>query len=114
MDSIINSLWNVLLLSVAIFIVANIMPTIKIKNYWTVLAAAVVYSVINLLVGWLLILLSLPFIFITFGLFTFVVNAFMLWLTDKLMDDFEIKGLFSTLIAAVLITLINIGLKRLL
>ncbi|QTA80588.1 Phage holin domain-containing protein [Desulfonema limicola] len=106
-----NHLWNILLLSAAVFIVASLMPTIKIKNYWTALAAAVVYSLVNFLIGWLLRFFAMPFIFITFGLFTFVVNAFLLWITDKLLDDFEIDGIFSTLIGAFLITLINSGLR---
>jgi len=107
-------LWGFLLLSAAIFIVANFMPGIKIKNIWTALLVAVVYSLVNLLLGWLLRLLALPFIFITFGLFTFVVNAVILWLTDYLVDDFEIDGLLNTLIAAFLITVINSGLRWLL
>ncbi len=104
-------LWSLLLLSVAIFIVANIMPGIKIKNIWTTLWVAVVYSLINLLVGWLLRFIAMPFIFITLGLFNFVVNAALLWLTDHLVDDFEIDGLLNTLIAAFLITVINSGLR---
>lgn len=106
-----NFLLNILFFSAAVFIVANVMPTIKIKNYWTAVVVAVVYSVINFLVGWLLTILAFPFIVITFGLFTFVVNAILLWLTDKLIDDFEIEGFMSTLIAALLISLINSGLR---
>ena len=47
----------------------------------------------------------------TFGLFFFVINAFLLWLTDKLIPGFEIKGLFSTLFAAFLISLIDALLR---
>jgi len=104
-------LWSFLLLSVAIFIVANFMPGIKIKSMGTTLLVALVYSLVNFLLGWLLRFLALPFIFITFGLFNFVVNAVILWLTDVLMDDFEIDGLLNTLIAAFLITVINSGLR---
>ncbi len=106
-----HHLWNLLLLSVAVFIVANVMPGIKIKNIWTSLWVALIYSLINLLAGWLLRFLALPLIYITLGLFTFVVNAAMLWLTDHLIDDFEIEGLLNTLIAAFLITVIN-GILR--
>lgn len=102
---------NIILLSVAVFIVASLMPSIQIKNYWTAVWVAVVYSLINFLIGWLLRLMALPFIFITFGLFTFVINAFLLWITDKLLEDFEIQGVLSTLIGALLITLINGGLR---
>ena len=109
-----HHLWSFLLLSAAIFIVANFMPGIKIKSIWTTLLVAVVYSLVNFLVGWLLRLMALPLIFITFGLFNFVVNAVILWLTDRLIDDFEIDGLLNTLIAAFLITVINSGLRWLL
>ncbi len=96
---------NLLLLSVAIFIVAKIMPSIYIKSFWTAIVVALVYSIINFLTGWFLILLTLPFIIITFGLFKFVINAFLLWITDKLIEDFKIDSFGSTLIAAFLITI---------
>lgn len=104
-------IWNILLLSVAIFIVARMMPRIHIESFWTALIVALVYSVINFLIGWLLVFLSLPFMIITFGLFKFVINAFLLWVTDKLLDDFEIEDIPTTLIAAVLITVIDSVLR---
>ncbi len=104
-------IWNILLLGVAIFIVAKVMPSIHIKSFLTAIVVALVYSVINFLVGWVLVFLSLPLIYITFGLFKFVINAFLLWITDKIIEDFEIKDLRSTLIAAFLITVIDSILK---
>ena len=102
---------NFLLLSVAIFLVATLMPTIKIKSYGTAIVVALVYSVINFLVGWLLTFIALPLIWITFGLFKLVINAVLLWMTDQLVDDFKIKGIGSTLVAAVLITVVDSILK---
>lgn len=96
---------NLLLLSVAIFIIAKIMPSIYIKSFWTAIVVALVYSIINFLTGWFLVLVSLPFMIITFGLFKFVINAFLLWITDKLIEDFKIDSFGSTLIAAFLITI---------
>ncbi len=99
-----NILWNFLLLSIVVFAVAKLLPSVTIKSFATAVAVAFVYSLVNLLLGWLLVLLSLPAIVVTFGLFNFAINAAMLWLTDKMLDDFEIKGLVSTIFAAVLIT----------
>jgi putative membrane protein len=48
---------------------------------------------------------------ITLGLFKLLINAFMLWLTDKLMEDFEISDLWTTFIAAVLITVVDSVVK---
>lgn len=102
---------NLLLLSIAILIVAQIMPSIHIKNVGTVIIVAIVYSLINFFTGWFLVLLTLPLVIITFGLFKFVINAFLLWITDKLIEDFKIDSFRSTLIAAFLITLIDSVLK---
>jgi putative membrane protein len=98
-------LWNILLYALAVFIVAKILPKVHIKSFLTALLVAFVYSIINFLIGWLLTLISLPLILVTFGLFRFVVNAILLWITDKLIADFEIEDFTTTLIAAVLITL---------
>ncbi|MFH1155514.1 MAG: phage holin family protein [Pseudomonadota bacterium] len=102
---------NILLLSVAVFVVSTALPGVRLKSYWTALGVAVVYSVINFFVGWLLVFLSFPFIVVTFGLFLFVINALLLWITDKLIDDFEIDNFGVTLLAAFLITLVNGLLK---
>lgn len=102
-----SSLANILILSVAVFLVANVIPGIRVKNYGTAVIVAVVYSVINFLFGWLLILLTLPFMIITFGLFKLVINAILLWATDKLIEDFKIKDFFTTFIAALCITLVD-------
>ncbi len=107
----IKILWDILLLSVVVFVVARFMPGIRLKNFATAILVGVVYSVINFLLYKILTFLAFPFIFITFGLFIFIINAALLWLTDKLIEDFEIQGIGTTVIAAVLITLGNILLK---
>ena len=96
---------NILILSAAVFLVSRILPGVRIKGYLTAVAVAIVYSLINFFIGWFLTLLSLPLIIITFGLFKLVLNAFMLWITDRMIEDFEIKDFFTTVLAAVLITL---------
>ena len=96
---------NILILSAAVFLVSQILPGVRIKGYLTAVVVAIVYSLVNFFIGWFLTLLSLPLIIITFGLFKLVINAFMLWITDRMIEDFEIKDFFTTILAAVLITL---------
>ncbi|SMC88224.1 putative membrane protein [Desulfocicer vacuolatum DSM 3385] len=107
-------IWNILILTVAVFIVANILPGIYMKSFFTALVVAVVYSLVSFFLGWLLVFLALPFMIITFGLFKLVINAFLLFITDKLIDDFKIKDALTTMIAALLITLVDSGLHLLL
>ncbi len=104
-------LWNILFLSIAIFLVAKMLPRIHLRGFGTAIVVAVVYSLINFFLGWILILLTLPALFITFGLFKFVINALMLWITDKLIDGFQIENISTTLIAAFMITVIDSVLR---
>lgn len=52
------------------------------SRVWTTLLVALVFGVINALLKPITTILSLPFIVLTLGLFLFVVNALMLWLTS--------------------------------
>lgn len=102
-----HTLWNIILLAVAVFGISKLLPKIHIKGFTTAIFVAIVYSIINFLIGWLITLISLPAIIVTFGLFIFVVNAVLLWITDKIISDFEIEGITTTLLAAFLITMLH-------
>jgi putative membrane protein len=99
---------HILLLSGVIFLVAEVMPGIRLKSYGTAVIVAIVYSLIDVVLGTLLKLLSIPFIMLTLGFFIFLVNAFLLWLTDQLIEDFEIESFWITLVTAIIITLANL------
>jgi putative membrane protein len=44
---------------------------------------------------------------LTLGLIFFVVNAMILWLTDKIVEDFHIDSTATLIVAAVLLTIVN-------
>lgn len=96
---------HVLLLGAVIFFIAEALPGITIDGFGTALVVAVVYGLINVFLGTVLKIISFPFIFITLGVFLLFINTFLLWLTDQLVDDFEIDNLGTTFVAAVIITL---------
>ena len=90
---------------------ARFLPDVQVKGAGTAVIVAVVFSVLNFLLGWLIpVLLFVPAV-ITFGLLflfiPFVVNTAMLWLTDKVLDSFEIKSVRALLISGGAITLVN-------
>ena len=105
---------HLLLLAGVIFAMARAMPGIHIAGYGTALLAAVIYGLINVTLGTLLKLLTIPFIIISIGVFLLLINTFLLWLTDQLLEDFEIEDMGTTFVAAVIITLADTGLSWLL
>jgi putative membrane protein len=78
----------------------------------TIVLVALVFGVINAFIKPIVRLLSLPFVILTLGLFTFVVNAFMLqiteWIAKPLGLAFTIDDFFwDAVLAAVVITLVS-------
>ena len=77
----------------------------RIESLRTATAVAAVYGILKFVFYWVLVFISLPFIFVTLGLFLIVINAFLLFVTDKLIQYFEIDGCLTTIIVSVVISL---------
>ena len=54
------------------------------------------------------------FTIVSLGLFYFVITGFCLWLTARLVDGFVVHGVFMTIVASILISLISTLISRLL
>ena len=95
---------DVLLTAGLLYALASALPGVRLKSYGTAVIVALVYGLLNYFLFWLIALIAFIPMFLSLGLFGLVINAFLLWLTDKLIDDFEIKSVRTTLIMAVLLT----------
>jgi Predicted membrane protein len=82
-------------------------PDITVKSIWSALLAALVLGLVNTFVRPILMLLSLPLIVATLGLFLLVINALMLLLASALLPGFEVKGFFTAILGAALISLVS-------
>jgi putative membrane protein len=100
------------ILALAIFALSRFFPGIvRVRSVTTAIGVAVVFSVLNFFLGWLIqALLVVPGV-LTLGLLflfvPFIVNSVLLWLTDKLMSSFELRGARGLLLSAAVITLVN-------
>jgi putative membrane protein len=101
---------HILILAGVIFFVAESMRGVHIEGYGTAIIVALVYSLINIVLGTVLAILTLPLMIITVGLFKFVINSFLLWITDQMIDDFEIEDFGTTFLLAIIITLADTAL----
>ena len=101
----IDVILHLVLLAAVIFFLAESLPGIYIEGFGTAVVVAIVYGLINIILGTVLKLLSIPFIIISAGFFLLIINTFLLWLTDELIEDFEIENMGTTFIAALVITM---------
>ena len=98
-------------LTLTVLLLARVLPSVKVRSAGSALVVAIVFSVLNFFLGWLIrVALFLPAI-LTLGLLflvlPFIVNAILLWLTDKLLRSFEIDTLGGLLLSAAVITIVN-------
>jgi len=73
----------------------------------TYLWVALLFALVNSVVGPVLRLLSLPFVLLTLGLFLLVINAALLGLTAALSDRFAVDGFVSALLGGLLIAVFS-------
>ncbi len=76
--------------------------------------AALIFSVVNALIRPVIIILALPAIVLTLGLFTLVVNALMLYLVTFFYHRFHISSFWTALGAVAIVWLVNYLLNDLL
>lgn len=102
-----------LMLSLAVWVAAEIVPGIHLDGWQSTLIVAAILGLLNLYVKPVLFVLSLPFTILTLGLFLIVLNAIMLGLADwiaNISDDirFEVDGFWAAWFGAVIISLVNL------
>jgi putative membrane protein len=78
-------------------------PEGPLGEFGTYLWIALIFGVVNAVVGPILRLLSLPFVLLTLGLFLLVVNAALLGLTAALTDRMTIDGFGTALVAGFIL-----------
>ncbi|QHN43027.1 phage holin family protein [Candidatus Mycosynbacter amalyticus] len=76
------------------------------ESIWLFLLAGLVFSILNTLLRPVVIILSLPAILVTLGLFIFIVNGFVVWLAIQLTPGLEMTFL-NSIFAGMLLSLIN-------
>ena len=100
-----------LLSAVALVIVAYLVPGFEITGIKAALIAALVFGLVNSTLGFLLKILTFPFIVLTLGLFWFVINAFMLLFASHVVSGFYVHGFGPAFVGAIILSLVNMLLR---
>lgn len=99
-------LFALILNAIALLLTDKIVPGIHIEDFWTAILAAIVMGVINTLIRPILLFLTAPINFVTLGLFTFVINAIMLYLSSLIVRGFTIDNASSAILGAIVLSVV--------
>jgi len=107
---------RLLINAAALWAATRIVPGISFDGAWsTLLIVALIFGVLNVAVRPLLWFMTLPLLILTLGLFTFVLNALMLWLTGTVSDwlglGFHVAGFMAAFLGALVVTIVSFFLS---
>ncbi len=95
---------NILALGAADWLVSGI----YVESYGALIWTAIVVGILNALIKPILFILTLPLTIFTLGLFTFVINGFILWLAGELVSGFHVESLSAGILGAIVVSIVSI------
>lgn len=102
----------------AIYVAALAISGIHLEGWKAIVLVAAIFGLVNALIRPFVWVASCCLQCLTLGLFTLVINAGMLYLTEWFADlgnlDFTIDNFLSAFLGALLISAVSLGLTRLL
>jgi putative membrane protein len=105
-------LLRILINAAALWAATRLVPGVSFDGSWpALLVVALVFGVLNVSVRPILMLLTLPLLLVTLGLFTFVLNAVMLWITSAISSalglGFHVAGFGAAFLGALVVTVVS-------
>jgi putative membrane protein len=97
--------------TLAVLVAASVVRGIDYGKPMDLFIAALVLGILNALLRPLLMILSLPLLIFTLGLFTLVINALLLMLAGELVPNFDVAGFGSAFFGALIISIVSIVLN---
>jgi putative membrane protein len=109
-------LLRLLINAAALWIATLVVPGISATGTpGTFLAVALLFGLLNALVRPLLTMLTCPLLILTLGLFTFVINALILWLTSAAAArfglGFHVAGFWPAFWGALVVSIVSVLLS---
>lgn len=92
------------MVSAMLLLLANLLPGITITSFQVAMIAIVIFSIINILIRPVLLLLTLPINFLTLGFFTLIINAFLFMVGSSVVQGFFVDGFISALLGSTLLS----------
>jgi len=97
--------------TVAVMVAANIGLGITYDTFEALLVASLLLGILNAFLRPLLVMLALPLLILTLGLFYFVINALLLELVGNVVKGFQVRGFWPALWGSLVISIITMVLN---
>lgn len=93
--------------ALAVIVTSMILPGVHVDNALIAILVAAVLAFLNTIVKPVLVILTIPITVFTLGIFLLVINAFIILLTAKIVDGFQVDGFWVALLFSLLLSLVT-------
>lgn len=108
MNNLIGLLITLLVTAISLFIISKLPTGVEIDTFGKAIISAIVFGIVNALLRPILAFLTLPITFLTFGLFSVIINAIVFGIAAFLVPGFRLRwGFWSALIGSFALAVIN-------
>ncbi len=97
--------------ALALLVTAKMVPGFHVRSIGVALVAVIIIGLLNVTLGFLLKLITLPLGILTLGLFFLVINAFILKLASHVIPGFWVDTWIAALIGALVLALLQMFLS---
>ncbi len=92
----------------AIILTAFLIPGFDVASTGVAVIASIVLAILNTLVRPIIKLITLPINILTLGLFTLIINGFMVWLTSQAVSGFVVSGFWNAVLVAIVLSIFGL------
>lgn len=102
-----RTLIKIIISAFAVIISSYLLRGIHVKDFITALIVAAVLSVLNSILKPILVILTIPITFFTFGLFLLVINAAIIMLTSHIVPGFKVDGFWWAFGFSIILSIVT-------
>lgn len=95
---------KILITAVALLAVAYVLPGVMVDDFYVALIVAIIIGFLNITLKPLLALLTLPVTIVTLGLFMWIINGFIFWVTARFIDGFSVANFWWAVLGAFVVS----------
>lgn len=109
-----RALIRVLAVAGTLLLINEYVPGIEVASFYTALIVSVIWGIFGLTIKPILTILTLPITIITFGLFSFILNALLFWFLASFVQGFAVDGFVPALIGSAILAAVSWVLNKVL
>ena len=109
-----NLIVKLIISAASVFLTAWLLPGVHIDGFGTALIVAIIIALLNIFLKPLLVIFTIPFTILTFGLFLLVINTVIIIISSNVVDGFFVEGFWWAFFFSILLSIISsiLGINR--